>query len=66
MIICCETARSWLHNLGFSQKNHHKGVYFNGHEHSDVVTYKSEFVSKVMELEPFCARPGHIPVSRAG
>ena len=30
--ICCETARSWLHNLGFSQKNHHKGVYVDGHD----------------------------------
>lgn len=64
--ICCETARSWLHNLGFSQKNHHKGMYFDGHERSDVVAYRSEFVSKVMELEPFCSRSGYTPVSREG
>ena len=64
--ICCETAHSWIHNLGFSQKNHHKGVYFDGHERSDVVEYRSEFVSKIMELEPFCARPGHTPILREG
>ena len=26
--VCSETARVWLHNLGFSQKNHHKSVCF--------------------------------------
>lgn len=29
--VCSETARVWLHNLGFSQKKHHKSVYFDGH-----------------------------------
>ena len=64
--ICRETARSWLHNLGFSQKNHLKGVYFDGHERNDVVEYRSEFVSKVLELEQLCARPGHTPVLAEG
>ena len=64
--ICCETGRSWLHNLGLSQKNHHKGVHFDGHERSDVVEYRSEFVSKVLELEQLCARTGHTPVVRDG
>ena len=32
-----ETARLLLHRLGFSQKHHQKGVYFDGHERSDVV-----------------------------
>ena len=64
--ICCKIARSWIHNVGFSQKNHHKGVYSDGHERSDIVEYKREFISKIMELEPFCARPGHTPILREG
>ncbi len=31
-----ETARKWLHILGFKQLNHQKGVYFDGHERDDV------------------------------
>ena len=64
--ICREPACSWLHNLGFSQKNHHKGVYFDGHERNDVAEYRSEFVSKSLELEQLCARPGHTPVLAEG
>ena len=29
--ISYETARRWLHELGFAQKYHHKRVYFDGH-----------------------------------
>ena len=32
-----QTARKWLHILGFKQLNHQKGVYFDGHERDDVV-----------------------------
>ena len=64
--ICRETARIWLHNLGFSQKNHHKGVYFDGHERSDVVEFRNDFVSKIKELEPLCKRPGYTPVVSEG
>ena len=31
------TAHRWLAKLGFSQLQHQKGVYFNGHERADVV-----------------------------
>ena len=34
-----ETAR-WLHHLGFSQKNHHEGVYLDGHERDDVESWQ--------------------------
>ena len=64
--ICRGTARIWLHNLGFSQKNHHKGVYFDGHERSDVVEYRNNFVSKIKELEPLCKRPGDTPLVSEG
>ena len=32
---CIETARSYLQSLGFTQKSHHKAVYFDGHERDD-------------------------------
>ena len=46
-----ETARKWLHRLGFSQKNHHKGVYFNGHEGDDVVQSRQQFLDKLLVLD---------------
>jgi hypothetical protein len=33
------TARQLLHHEGFQYISHKKGLYFNGHDHSDVVTY---------------------------
>ena len=39
-----ETARLWLRSLGFAQKYHKKGVYFDGHERQDVVEYREQFV----------------------
>ena len=35
-----ETARQWLHKLGFKQKSSAKGVYFDSHERDDVVKTK--------------------------
>ena len=35
--ICEETARVWLHKLGFRQRRSGEGVYFDGHESEDVV-----------------------------
>ena len=35
-----ETARRWLQKLGFSRMHHQKGVYFDGHDQEDVVTYR--------------------------
>ena len=55
-----------LHNLVVSQKNHHKGVYFDGHERSDVVKFRNDFVSKIKGLEPLCERPGYTPVVSEG
>ena len=49
--VCNETARSWLHNLGFSQLHHQKGVYFDGHDREDVVEYRNEFLTKLAELD---------------
>ena len=46
-----ETARLWLHTLGFSQRHHYKGVFFDGHEREDVVTYRKEFLDRLQELD---------------
>ena len=37
--ITSETARRWLHHLGFNMCDHQKGVYFDGHERDDDVQY---------------------------
>ena len=56
-----ETARKWLHTLGFKQVNHTKGVYFDGHERDDVVAYRKTFVNKLSELDRRCLYDGHDP-----
>ena len=43
-----ETARLWLHSLGFGCTHHQKGVYFDGHERQDVVQYRSEFLTNLL------------------
>ena len=59
--VCVETARVWLHDLGFTQKHHHKTVYFDGHEREDVVAYREEYVDKMLQLDRRCLYPGHTP-----
>ncbi len=46
-----ETARRWLLELGFSRVHHQKGVYFDGHDRSDVVKYRNEFLAKMEDLD---------------
>ena len=41
-----ETARRWLAKLGFCRVHHQKGVYFDGHERSDVVACRDVFLKK--------------------
>ena len=58
--ICDDTARRWLHKLGFSRVNHSKGVYFDGHERADVVEYRSKYLDKLAEYNheaPNVGRP---------
>lgn len=49
--ISVETARVWLHQLGFQYLDIKKGTYFDGHEREDVVDYRKEYISKLKELE---------------
>ena len=59
--ISTETARLWLRSLGFAQKYHKKGVYFDGHERQDVVEYRAQFVQQLNELDRRCIYDGHEP-----
>ena len=59
--VCAETARLWLHNLGFSQTHHHKGMYFDGHERDDIVQYRHKFVQKLDDLDRRCEYGNHPP-----
>ncbi len=49
--ISIRTATRWLHHLGFHPSSAHKGVYFDGHERSDVVDYRKLFLRKLEILE---------------
>ena len=55
---CGETARVWLHLLGLSQKNHQKGVFFDGHDREDVVEDRSNFLDKLQDLDEITVVPG--------
>ena len=45
-----ETARTWLHELGFSKLEAKKGTYVDGHERDDVVEYGGKFLRKMVGL----------------
>jgi len=45
-----ETARTWLHELGFSKIEAKKGTYVDGHERDDVVEYRGKFLRKMVGL----------------
>ena len=57
--VCVDTARTWLHQLGFHQCDHQKGVYFDGHEQDDVVTYRQEFLDRLESLDETTITPAH-------
>ena len=42
-----ETARRWVHELGFARVHHQKGVYFDGHDREDVVCYRNAFLASM-------------------
>ena len=46
-----EMARKWLHRIGFSWKNHHKWVYFDGHERVHVVESRQHFLDRLLVLD---------------
>ena len=57
--VCVDTARMWLHHLGFDQCDHQKGVYFDGHEREDVVAYRQDFLDQLTSLDETTITPTH-------
>ena len=45
-----ETARQWMHHLGFEVLSAKKGAYFDGHEPDDVIEARHEFIKKMIEV----------------
>lgn len=44
--ISVEVARKWLHSMGFEVRAVTKGIYFDGHEHPDVIEAREGFLEK--------------------
>ena len=42
--VSVETARRWLHHLGFEIITPRKGIFIDGHEQEDVVDYRKVFL----------------------
>lgn len=62
--ICNETARVWLHEMGFSYQQFNKGIYFDGHEREDVVEHRKKYLATLATLKPrFLTSPTQLPVS---
>ena len=47
--VSVETARKWLHDLGFEILQLSKGVFIDGHERSDVVESRGQFLRTMTE-----------------
>ena len=45
-----ETARKWLHELGFEVLDKKKGVYIDGHEREDVVKHRQKFLRQLVAV----------------
>ena len=45
------TAINWLHKLGYSYTNIHKGLYFDGHECPDVIEAQMKFLEKIKQYK---------------
>ena len=48
--VSIETARCWLHELGFSVMRAQKGTFVDGHERDDVVEYRNKFIRRMVGL----------------
>lgn len=47
------TAQRWLRKLGYEYKNVRKNVFIDGHERSDVIEDRNNFLKKMEELKPY-------------
>ena len=48
--VSVETARLWMHELGFEVLVAKKGTYVDGHERDDVVEYRNKFLQRMIGL----------------
>jgi len=48
--IAVETARKWMHVLGFEVVTKKKGTFVDGHEHEDVMEYHKTFLWRMVSL----------------
>ena len=48
--IAVETARKWMHELGFSVVTKKKGTFVDGHERDDVVEYRNTFLRRMVTV----------------
>lgn len=48
--ISVETARKWLHEMGFEVLTAKKGIFVDGHERPDVVESRAKFLRKMVKL----------------
>ncbi len=53
IVIRSRTARNWLRKLGYEYKDVRKNVFVDGHERSDVVEDRKNFLPKMEELKPY-------------
>ena len=61
--VSVETARKWLHDLGFDILQLSKGVFIDGHERSDVVESRVNFLRKMTKSGFLC--PDNAPTEEA-
>ena len=61
--VSVETARKWLHELGFDVLQMSKGVFIDGHERPDVVESREKFIRKMTECG--FLRPDNAPTEEA-
>jgi len=53
-VLTSRTAARWLNQIGYKYKECKKGVYKDGHERADVVTYRQDvFLPALEDLEPY-------------
>jgi len=44
--ISLRTAQRWLHTMGWRYKRKRNGMYIDGHEHEDIVEYRTAFIER--------------------
>jgi hypothetical protein len=51
------TVRAWLKHFGWTFRIGAKDIYYDGHERSDVLEYRQEFLAEMEQLEQWMPKP---------